>query len=500
MRSFSVFDPRIYSLLIFKAKRGREKNLVQSLQSGLALSGGSKVDISYKDGWTVVEVSTEISKRGADYSTVSPDIFKIKYDEHKKILRRTREMVNSSIPQGKKAHSYNLFTCGSNDRAWMSSPNDVSLFYMESDISEEEAIRVQKDVYQSNISYLNRMMNRTEEVTVNSLKTSTVSALLYIFGRKTQRGKIPLPDDLLLEIDMGSISASESYKEEPLELSARSPYEESGSEEKENYLNRQNYLINLLALKSKVVELLLMQSDVIDHLTGDIADVKLKGSNLKDEIFDMQNSINEHMKNYIPKHSKKGKKMDFLDRDTYETEKELLTRASVQFSLISEVEHEIMRYRSRLVDLKEKITGKARSVNLQPEVFSSDSSNAPLASRINDQIEGEYRTLEDLMSELSHSRDILSSNIDVLRTFIDTRQREVSEDMSRLMNLLFLVFACIGLADALGNFVILAIEYAYLQGSPSFYTVLQYSALGLVITLLPLLMAALFLYYYFSNK
>jgi hypothetical protein len=104
------------------------------------------------------------------------------------------------------------------------------------------------------------------------------------------------------------------------------------------------------------------------------------------------------------------------------------------------------------------------------------------------------------MSELSHSRDILSSNIDVLRTFIDTRQREVSEDMSRLMNLLFLVFACIGLADALGNFVILAIEYAYLQGSPSFYTVLQYSALGLVITLLPLLMAALFLYYYFKNK
>ena len=495
-----MFDPRIYSLLIFKTARGREKKLIQSVLSRIKTSGDGKVEVTYKEGWTIIEVCNDIMKKGAEYSKVSPDIFKLKYEENRKLLRRAKEIVTPYLNDGREPHSYNIFTCGSNDRAWMGSPNDISFFYMEKKVNEDENFELQKNIYQSNISYLNRMMNRTDEIIVNSIKTSTVSALLYALGRKSRKGEVPLPSDILLEIDMGAIDTKDSYRDKQVELSGGSPYDSEDSGEREGYLNRQNYLINLLALKSKILEILLLQSEVIDHMKGEIAEGKLKGSKLKDEIFEMQNKINTHMKNYMPKPSKKGGKMDFLDKETYEDEKSLLTGASVQFSLISEVEHEIMRFRSKLMDLNKKIMAKTRSINLQSEDYSTDTASGSFQSRISDQIEGEYRTLENMMSELSHSRDILSSNIDVLRTFIDTRQREVSEDMSRLMNLLFLVFACIGLADALGNFVILALEYGYLQDKPDLYTVVEYSSLGLGLTLIPLLVAALFLYYYFKKR
>jgi hypothetical protein len=307
---------------------------------------------------------------------------------------------------------------------------------------------------------------------------------------------------MLLEIDMSEIKSSEIYREPHLILSEGSPYDDKGQGDRSGYLKRQNYLINLLAMKSKLLEIFLIQCDVLEKITGEIADVKLKGSNLKDEIFEMQNSINEHMKHYIPtgggRSRKKGK--TFLDKDTYEKEKELLTGASVQFSLISEAEHEIMRYRSRLVDMQKRINDRAGALSMSGEDYAPGGSTSTIGDITENEIDREYRILKDLMEELSHSRDILSSNIEVLRTFIDTRQREVSEDMSRLMNILFLVFACIGLADALGNFVILALEYTFLKDDPTFLDVLIVSGMGMIFTLVPLGLAAVLIFLYFKKK
>ena len=175
--------------------------------------------------------------------------------------------------------------------------------------------------------------------------------------------------------------------------------------------------------------------------------------------------------------------------------------ASVRFPLVSEVEHRIMRANSRLEEFQEQVRDRSAALTIQGEQSPVEGASYSLDELMIRELETQKRSIRSLSDELSHSRDILSSTIDVLRTFIDTRQRETSEEMSRLMNLLFLVFACIGLADALGNFVVFAMEYSYLSTEEvTLYEALEPALLGMFLTFLPLLIAVIFIVLYFQKK
>jgi hypothetical protein len=302
-------------------------------------------------------------------------------------------------------------------------------------------------------------------------------------------------------MDMGDIKTLSTYGESPIEVSPSTPYDESRSGEKKLYQMRQTYLINLMAVKAKIIDLFLIQAQFLEMKKTDLNTLFDKGRSLKDQIFQIQNDINTHMQVYIPKGKGKIlKDKNFLNRESFDAEKELLTRASVRFSLVSEVEHQIMRYSSQIQDIIQKIEDISKTLNLETRSIALEGLSYSISDIAKKKIEANSRDLDNLLKELSHSRDILSSTIEVLRTFIDTRQREVSEDMSRLMNVLFLIFACIGLADALGNFVILAIEYIYFDEGATVGEVIQWSSFGLIVTLLPLLIAVIFLVMFFQKK
>ena len=205
------------------------------------------------------------------------------------------------------------------------------------------------------------------------------------------------------------------------------------------------------------------------------------------------------MKVYMPKEKGKRKDSDFLERENYDNEKELLTTASIRFTLISEVEHRIMRIRSQMNGMKEDIKDMGDPLAIKGEASTTDMNPQSLSDHLIRDLNGMEKFMMSLSGELTHSRDILSSTIDVLRAFIDTRQREASEDMSRLMNLLFLVFACIGLADALGNFVVFAMEY-YFFHEKNIYQAIQPALASLFLTFLPLTIGVIFILIYFKKK
>lgn len=502
MRTFALFDPKIYSLVIFKVKKKYEKKLLESIQKDLMSWKGIKIELSYKEGWTILEIIKEVNPGKHDFVNVSPDIFKLKFEESKRAINKAKEIISPYLPKGKTVHVFNLFTSGVKNPVWIKSQSDISFLYLGREVSGKESEGIQKDFYQSNISYLNRLLNRHSEVMINSITHSSVTSYLYLLGKKAGREEFQYPADMMLEINMSGITTTDFYKEQGPDVSTGSPYAQPESADKGDYLKRQNYLISLLTLKGKLLDMFLLQSEAKEKITGEIVDVKKKGSALKEKIYSLQNKINDHMQKYVPQgkgKKKKSKAADLLDKETYETEKALLTSASVHFSLVSEVEHEIMRYRSLLVEIKTRISDKAKSMSLSPEAVAVEGKPPTISDMVIREVEKEYRVLTNLTEELSHSRNILSSTIDVLRTFIDTRQREVSENMSRLMNMMLLVFACIGLADALGNFVILVIEHGFILESTGRDAVIGYSFAGMTLTIIPLLLAAVFLYYYFKK-
>ncbi|MGA1792392.1 MAG: hypothetical protein ACMUHM_00415 [Thermoplasmatota archaeon] len=497
MRTFTLYDPKVYSLILFRTEKDNEKKVLETLKSEFIKLKGIKCDVSLKEDWTVIELMLDILPEVKGTSDVSPDLVKVKFEEigaHKKAVI---EKLQPHIMKDSSIYNYNIFTCAGTEKVWLKTYSDISFLYK--DRGDEHL-----DLLQSNISYLNRIMNRTGEVVVNSIQHGKVSSSIYLLGNPQGRSRETFPHDMVLEMDLGDIRALSTYGESPIQVSPSSPYGEATTSEKKLYQIRQTYLINLMAVKAKLLELFLMQSHFSEMKRGDLKGLFVKGRDLKDQIFQLQNNINNHMQLYVPKDRTKGdkkkkKEKDFLDRESFETEKELLTRASVRFSLVSEVEHQIMRTTSKLQEMHQRVAEVSISISLHTETVSLEGLSHTLGGITQKDIEGARRDLSILLDELSHSRDILSSTIEVLRTFIDTRQREVSEEMSRLMNVLFLIFACIGLADALGNFVIMAIEYIFLDDASS-WEVLQWSSFGLMLTLLPLLIAVIFLVTYFKKR
>ncbi|MEA3558181.1 MAG: hypothetical protein U9R75_02910 [Candidatus Thermoplasmatota archaeon] len=489
MRTFSLYDPKIYS---FTFVRGGEVDaLVEQVKKTCRSFKDINLDINRRGGWIVIEIMADIQSGERGSVNVSADLIKVRYEAivkvRKTILDNIKPHCGEHVP-----HSYTMITSGSHDNVWLRTYSDMSFLYKEKEDRPE--------LLQTNITHLNRIFRRSNEVMVNSIKHSKVDASLYILGPHQGKSVPVFPEDIVLEIDLSDLGSS-TYGENPITVTPSTPYDVGNVEDKRSYQQRQNYLISLMAIKSKLTEMFILQSEFQDLRTTEIYEAIERGKELKEQIFNLQNSINEHMKVYIPKaKDKKTKGKDFLDRETFEVEKQLLTTASVRFSMVSEVEHKIMRESSILGDLSASIHDVARALSLESSKISLESVSYSYGDLTLKEVEQEIKKLDILMKELAHSRDILSSNIEVLRTFIDTRQREVSEDMSRLMNLLFLVFACIGLADALGNFVILVLDKGFLGSDSSLYDVISYGALGMMFTLLPLLIAAIFLYLYFKKK
>jgi len=512
MRTFPLIEPKVYSICTFKVTEGRSKEAVDAIKNILLPRKEAKFNIAQKDDWTVLEVMYDLCPGDQVFLDVTPDLFKMTHEKMTKPIKKILEALEGLLSESSGFNQFNLMTCGSTENAWLHTYSPASILigsheddttkWLKRQYSTRSSGPIAEDLFQTNIAYLNRIMNRKSNVVINSLQHGKVTATLFLLGSAASKSGDPFPTDLLLEIDATPMDKKEPYSGQ-LEISGNSPYHDEKSKEGGSYLIRQNYLINLLAMKSKLVELFILKSNINEHRQDEFRNILKRGNYLKDDIFDLQNRINEHMKIYMPK-EKKGKKTkekDFLDRETFENEKQLLTMASVRFSLVSEVEHRIMRANSRLEEFQEQVRDRSAALTIQEEQSPVEGASYSLDELMIRELETQKRSIRSLSDELSHSRDILSSTIDVLRTFIDTRQRETSEEMSRLMNLLFLVFACIGLADALGNFVVFAMEYSYLSTEEvTLYEALEPALLGMFLTFLPLLIAVIFIVLYFQKK
>ncbi len=502
MRTFPLFDPKIYSISIFKLKEGEDAKVQEIIQNLFLKRKDVKLNIMKKEKWSVIEIVMDIQRGGHVIVEVTPDLFKIQYDNIKLMNRSLKDALAPFIIEDCGHYNFNLMTCGSRDNIWMHNYSTASLLIDDDDDAPfigGEATTPQENIFQTNIAYLNRIMNRKGGVLVNSLKHNNIDATLFSLGTADQRRERTFPTEFLLQLDTSQLGDRKSYSSGQFTLTNNSPYTTPQKDDKNVYLEKQEYLINLLAIKAKLVELLLTRCNTKELFEGEYTYIQKRGNFLKDDIFDLQNRINSHMKVYMPDKNAKKKDSDFLDRENYDNEKELLTTASIRFTLISEVEHRIMRIRSQMNVMKEDIHDMGDQLAMKGEASTTDMNPQSISDHLIRNLDIMEEYMMSLSGELTHSRDILSSTIDVLRAFIDTRQREASEDMSRLMNLLFLVFACIGLADALGNFVVFAMEY-YFFHEKNIYQAIQPALASLFLTFLPLTIGVIFILIYFKKK
>lgn len=141
-------------------------------------------------------------------------------------------------------------------------------------------------------------------------------------------------------------------------------------------------------------------------------------------------------------------------------EENLLLKASRYFSILTEINQVEARANYHRQDATTKMEKLSQTLGLTP---------IPLSTETNNEIpslNGELKQLsnsidfnfQNLKIELEHSQTTIRNTVDILKTFLESEQRMVSQKSSEAINWIVIVFAGLGLADALGNFVIFWLE------------------------------------------
>jgi hypothetical protein len=494
VRTFQQFDPFVSAVIVFRSRSSSDAALDASLRKDLPVPEGARVEISTRDGWRLLEITSEMAVGPGRMSQISPDLYRSKLDEMNIAIGKAKDIIAPHVPKGVRTSSTILFGCGTRDSAWLKNYSDISFLYKEKGGSlESEGAR--GEIYQTNIAYLNRILGYRGKILVNSLKHNGITGLLYLLDRKSD--ETSSDQCILIEIDVDQLRTAEAYSDPMITVKTKSPYSRGDEGEKEPHMRKENYLATISGIRTKLIDLIILDSALADMMENDILALKGKGNDLLDAISKIQNNINEHMKGYAPASKGSPKKSD---KETYDREKGLLTDASIHFSMVSEVENDIIRMFGRMRDMEDRIKDRTISLSLSYDPHSTDEDRTTFSDAAIRRISQDTVSLREMSEKLTHSRSILTSTIEVLRTFLETRQREVSERMSRQINMLFLVFACFGLADALGNFVIVILEHGFLGTSPSLGRVFEVTTMGLMLTLIPLFVSAGLLYMYFQRR
>ena len=141
-------------------------------------------------------------------------------------------------------------------------------------------------------------------------------------------------------------------------------------------------------------------------------------------------------------------------------EENLLLKASRYFSILTEINQVEARANYHRQDATIKMEKLSQTLGLTPIPLSTET-NTEVPS-----LNGELKQLsnsidfnfQSLKIELEQSQTTIRNTVDILKTFLESEQRIVSQKSSEAINWIVIVFAGLGLADALGNFVIYWLE------------------------------------------
>jgi hypothetical protein len=141
-------------------------------------------------------------------------------------------------------------------------------------------------------------------------------------------------------------------------------------------------------------------------------------------------------------------------------EENLLLKASKYYSILTEINQIEARANYHRQDATIKMDKLSQTLGLTPIPLSTETDNEIPS------LNGELKQLsnsidfnfKNLKIELDHSQTTIGNTVDILKTFLESEQRIVSQKSSEAINWIVIVFAGLGLADALGNFVIFWLE------------------------------------------
>ncbi len=403
-------------------------------------------------------------------------------DDFDQVIKTGNKFISKQVKHLKKQHdklkmlgTYQMIVTGTEKDYWTRTGIDLKRFQNGSE-KTEHAFKLTDFETDNNLTMFTKELFRSKRIRGDILKNLRVPTSIYGLGENRSEEIHKLPNAYLLNLSIENHNSDDISWED---------------QNKKFRMTASTVIYNfgrLLVFIAKMVDLYNEEYLTNHDRSNEIHEKALK----------LQKKINELImkKSEMPSKVKKKKKPSKSEAKRsvkfQKVEEELLLKASRNFSQLTEINQILARANNKCQEMINKIEKLIQTMGLTPItlMIEPDKEISSLSLEFNQLIDSINLHFQNLKVELEQSQSTIRNTVDILKTFLESEQRTVSQKSGEAISWIVIVFAGLGLADALGNFVIF-----WLQGGSGFQAMFWF----LIIMIILIIVIVTLYFWYFKR-
>jgi hypothetical protein len=409
------------------------------------------IEIAEERDYIILRLQLDIKK---DQTSISKDGWvEVNTKDFKSALKIAKKILGNQFSKFKQQKNnlklmgtYQMIITGSERDYWNKSEIDIHKFKIDMN-GVAQPFKNGDFEEESNIEIFNKEVFDSKLIRGDTLGNLKLPTTIYGLGNNLIKDIHELPRAYLLNLTV-------STKNKDKELIK---------------IQNKQFKFTINTIISNFGMLLAYLGKLTDLYQNEFSIIHRKSNEIREKALRLQIKIN----NFLVKKSDKSKQSsselkDSLGKDDeedsnqpyYGWEEKLLLKASRYFSLLTEINQLLARVNYLRNDASMNIEKLTTTFGLTQITYMGETNKEipSLGLEFKHFSEAVSYNFQNLKVELDHSQTTIRNTVDILKTFLESEQRIVSQKVGELFNWIVIVFAGLGLADALGNFVIFVLE------------------------------------------
>ncbi len=377
-------------------------------------------------------------------------------------------LKNSSL---KFLGEYQMIITGTTKDYWTKSEIDIHKFKIDIVSSNQQPSNMSDIESESYLAKLNRELFNSRYVRGDILGNLKLNTALFSLGSDISEDFHKIPNTYILNLEINSI-----YSEDKDSISAQNKH----------------YRLSINTVVANFGSLLVYLAKLNDLYKEEYSSIQLKSNEIRDKALKLQIKINNLLTKRSGQVTQKGstpwrsaEEQDDALPSTHGWEEKMLLKASRHFSILTELNQVLAKINYQRHEATLNIEKMTTIMGLTPIKYhgETDKEISSLGLELNQFSKSINYYFQNLNLELDHSQTTIRNTVDILKTFLESEQRSVSQKSSEAINWIVIVFAGLGLSDALGNFVIFWLEGGNAYKAIFWFFVILVTLIIIVVTL-----------------
>jgi len=390
-------------------------------------------------------------------------------------------ILTTSIPDLTHLQTYHLLQVGSEEDYWFETRIDVDRLKM-TDGSKERSLREISS--KSRLEILIEHLGNFPKLLGNRIRGTKNETLIFGLGSSSsESGLEEIPRTYMLIVSIGGFYSNR--EQELIEI--------------ESYYSQTSRLVSSNFGKFLLYHSKLSALHNIGYMEANVrsTEIKTRAQRLQREINALIRESQKIRKekvmagtNWYLSDKKSRKKEDF--------DEGLLYNASIYFSQITELLQTVSNAIYLVKENAYYLNKTSNSLGLEPSknpLSLEKTEHVSLMEEFKQFSEQVNHAFESLKLEIESTQQSLRNTVDVLKTFLEGKQRQESTRSGKTLGLLTIVFACFVFVDMISNYIIYILE-----SDTRSYEVVSETIIAMIITLWPSLIMFIFLYFIVLKK